>query len=308
MRTRGRIVPIGVLAVVVLACGACGQPARTFDESRAWRHLVAQVDFGARVPGTEAHARALEYFRAHLEATADRVTVDSFPAVCALDSSDVTLHNVTAVFHPDSPRRILFGAHWDSRPIADQDPDPERRREPVPGANDGASGVAVLLEVASCLKDAPPGIGVDLVLFDGEDCGRETEPDSYALGSRRFVDANPAYRPAYVVVLDMVGRRELNLPKEGNSAAAAAELTSAIWRLAAEIGSSAFVDSIGRAAWDDHIAFLQAGIPAVDIIDFSDPTWHTVSDTPEHCAPESLGQVGRLCLALIRRAEGAGKR
>jgi len=305
---RRALAAAAVLPLLLAAPPGCGPAARRFDEDDAWRHLVAQVDLGPRVPGSEAHARALQYFRDHLEGAADRVSVDSFPSVCPLDSSDVVFHNVTAVFRPDSPRRILFGAHWDSRPVADQDPDPARRTEPVPGANDGASGVAVLLEVASCLAEVPPGVGVDLVLFDGEDCGRESEPESYALGSRHFVEANPAYRPSYAVILDMVGRRGVTFPKEANSAAAAPSLTAAIWRVAAEIGSTAFVDSVGRPVWDDHIAFLQAGIPAVDIIDFADPNWHTVNDLPDHCSPESLGQVGRVCLALIRRAEEASPR
>jgi hypothetical protein len=292
-----------VVAAGLLACAACARSPADFDESAAWAHLVKQVELGPRVSASPAHARALEYFRAHFNATADRVAVDSFEAVCALNSSDVVFTNIRASFRPDSPRRILFGAHWDSRPFADRDPDPARRRDPVPGANDGASGVAVLLEVASRLKDAPPEVGVDLLLFDGEDCGADGLPETYALGSQHFVRSNPRYRPEYAVILDMVGRREMRLPKEGNSAEAAAELTATIWRIAAEIGSTAFVDSVGDAVWDDHVAFLQVGIPAVDIIDIEDPFWHTVRDTPEHCSAESLGQVGRVVLELIRQAE-----
>jgi len=297
-----------VFALSLLASPAvsgCGASPRTFDEAAAWKHLVAQVEAGPRIPGSEGHAATLAYLRDHLEACADVVSVDTFDGTCALDSTSMTLHNVVAVFRPDAPRRLLFGAHWDTRPWADRDPDESRRREPVPGANDGASGAAILLEVASALKASPPGVGVDLAFFDGEDCGTEEDPDSWALGSQRFVAVNPTYRPAYAVVVDMVGRDGMVLPKEGNSVAVAGVLTDAIWREAARLGEPAFVDSVARPVWDDHIAFLKAGIPAVDLIDFDDPHWHTTSDLPEHCSAASLGQVGRLLLALVRKAEEA---
>lgn len=297
-----------VASFAPLLCAAwtgCAPSPRSFDEAAAFAHLERQVAFGPRIPGSGGHAAALAYFRDHLEACADVVSVDTFDGICALDSTAMTLHNVVAVFRPDEKRRLLFGAHWDTRPYADRDPDESRRRDPVPGANDGASGVAILLEVASALRALPPGVGVDLALFDGEDCGVEESPDSWALGSQRFVAANPGYRPAYAVIIDMVGRDGMTLPKEGNSVAAAGPLTHAVWREAARLGEPAFVDSVGRAVWDDHIAFLRAGIPAVDVIDFDDPHWHTVSDLPEHCSPSSLGQVGRLLLALVRKAEEA---
>jgi Peptidase family M28 len=293
------------LPLLLATAAGCSPPPREFDESAAWRHLETQVAFGPRIPGSQGHANTLAYLREHLEACADAVSIDTFDGVCALDSTAMTLHNVVAVFRPDAPRRLLFGAHWDTRPFADQDPDESRRRDPVPGANDGASGVAILLEVASALKTSPPGVGVDLVFFDGEDCGTEADADSWALGSQRFVAANPRYRPAYAVVVDMVGRKGMVLPKEGNSVAVSGPLTHAIWREAARLGEPAFVDSVARPVWDDHIAFLKAGIPAVDLIDFDDPHWHTTSDLPEHCAPASLGQVGRLLLALVRKAEEA---
>ncbi|GJM43874.1 MAG: glutamine cyclotransferase [Gemmatimonadota bacterium] len=302
--TRRAAVAAVAAACLGLAIG-CGSGSREFDEAAAWQHLLDQVEMGPRVPGSQAHANALAYFRSHLETTADRVVVESFDGVCPLDSSSVTFHNVVATFRPESPRRILFGAHWDSRPFADQDEDPARRREPVLGANDGASGVAVLLEMATRFAERPPGIGVDLVLFDAEDCGREGEPDTWALGSQEFVRRNPSYRPAYAVILDMVGRDGMRLLREGNSVAAAPRLVSAIWAVAAEVGATAFTDSTGRPVWDDHVAFLEAGIPAVDIIDFEDPRWHTTADDVEHCSAESLGQVGRVALALVRKAEEA---
>jgi Zn-dependent M28 family amino/carboxypeptidase len=289
--------------VVPLALLLAGCADREFDDDRSFRHLVAQVELGPRVPGSPGHARALEYYRAHLEPLADRVFVHEFDAVSPLDSSAVTLRNVVAVFRPDSPTRILFGAHWDTRPVADEDPEPARRRDPVPGANDGASGVAVLLEVATSLAARPPGIGVDLVLFDGEDLGRPAEPETYALGSQEFVRAHPEYRPAFLVNLDMVGRRGLRIPKEPHSVLGAGWLVERVWAAGREMRSTVLVDSLGPPVFDDHVPFLRAGIPAVDLIDLRDPNWHTTADLPEACAPESLGEVGRLVLAILRDAE-----
>jgi Zn-dependent M28 family amino/carboxypeptidase len=213
------------------------------------------------------------------------------------------VRTVVAVFRPESPQRILFSAHWDTRAIADQDPDPARRTAPVPGANDGASGVAVLLEVATSLAARPPKIGVDLVLFDGEDQGRSTESETFALGSARFVQDHPDYRPAFVINLDMVGRRGLRIPKEPHSVLGAAWLVEHVWAVGREIGTTILADSLGPPVYDDHVPFLQAQIPAIDLIDFLDPNWHTAADVPDACAPESLGEVGRLVLAVIREAE-----
>jgi len=288
-----------------LALTACGRSERTFDAERAWAHLEAQVAAGPRIPGSEGHRRTLEYLLAHLEGKADRVSVHAFETVSPLDSSAVTYRNVVAVFAPDRPVRLLFGAHWDTRPIADQEEDPALRELPVPGANDGASGVAVLLEVAEALAADPPRIGVDLVLFDGEDSGIAEQAETFALGSQRFVRDHPTYRPSLVVILDMVGRRDTRIAREANSLLAAPGAVESIWSLAAEMGIASIVDSVGGAIWDDHAAFLQAGIPAVDLIDPADPDWHTTRDLPENCSPRSLEDLGRLVLGIIRQAETA---
>jgi Zn-dependent M28 family amino/carboxypeptidase len=285
-------------ASVVTGCGE-----REFDEARAFRHLVHQVEMGPRAPGYPGHGQALDYFRSHLESRADRVFLHRFEVTSPLDSSVVELQTVVAVFNPDSPTRILFGAHWDTRPVADQETDEALRQLPVPGANDGASGVAVLLEVATALAARSPKIGVDLALFDGEDLGRPAEAETYALGSARFVEDHPDYRPVFMVNLDMVGRKGTRIPKESHSVLGAAWLVERLWAIGREIGTTVLVDSIGPPVFDDHIAFLRAGIPAVDLIDFQDPNWHTTHDLPEACAPESLGEVGRLVLAIVRDAE-----
>jgi hypothetical protein len=291
----------GALLAASLAAG-CAQE-RTFDEVRAFEHLVAQVEGGPRVPGHAGHAATRERIRAHLTATAERVTAHPFRAISPLDSTDMPLENLVGIFNASSPTRILFGAHWDTRARADEDPDSSRRALPVPGANDGASGVAVLLEIASALAERPPKVGVDLAFFDGEDQGVHGEPESFALGSQRFVRDFAEYRPSFVVVIDMVGRRGTRIPREGNSAVHAAPLVHRIWEIGKNLGVAVLADSTGPPVYDDHVPFLQAGIPAVDLIDLEDPRWHTTEDLPEHCAPESLGEVGRLLLGIVHDAE-----
>ncbi len=297
-RAPGSIAPL-LAATLLAGCGG----ERPFDEGRAFADLVAQVENGPRVPGAPAHAKTRDTIRARLEASAEHVTVHSFRAVSPLDSSTVEMTNLVGVFNAASTTRILFGAHWDSRKVADEETDPARRVFPVPGANDGASGVAVLLEIARTLAEDPPEIGVDLAFFDGEDQGLHGTPETWALGSQRFVQDFPEYRPAFVVVIDMIGRRGTRIPREGNSARHAPALVAKVWEIGSELGIGVLADSLGAPVFDDHVPFLQAGFPAIDLIDIEDPRWHTTADVPEHCAPESLGDVGRLLLGIIRDAE-----
>jgi Zn-dependent M28 family amino/carboxypeptidase len=208
--------------------------------------------------------------------------------------------NVLAHFHPQRPFRVLLGAHYDSRPWADRDSGAAREL-PVPGANDGASGVAVLLELAELLSQWDPGIGVDLALFDGEDYGKEEDHDYYLLGSRHFVRSMGAYRPRAMLLLDMVGDADLRIPMEGNSLRAAPGLTSLVFAVADSLGVSQFDPVPGPPVLDDHVPFLRARIPAVNLIDFDYPPWHTQRDLPEACSPESLEAVARVVLHVLAR-------
>jgi hypothetical protein len=298
-RAAGLAAAVGVIA----GESACADRERTFDGERAFRHLEAQVAAGPRIPGTEGYERTAAYVRRHLESTADRLSLHRFREISPLDSTSLTLTNFVAVFTEESSSRILFGAHWDTRPIAEREEEESRRSLPVPGANDGASGVAVLLEIAAILAERPPRVGVDLVLFDGEDQGVEGQPETYALGSAAFVRDHPDYRPTFVVILDMVGRKGARFPREAHSVLGAAPLVETVWRLGRERGIGVLVDSLGAPVYDDHVPFLRAGIPAIDVIDFADPDWHTTRDLPDNCSPETLEEIGRLVLALIERAE-----
>jgi Zn-dependent M28 family amino/carboxypeptidase len=196
-----------------------------------------------------------------------------------------SIQNIVAKRGDESPQ-IIIGAHYDTRMFADNDPDPANHSLPVPGANDGASGVAVLLELARTLpQDTLP---VWLVFFDAEDNGRIDGWD-WILGSTEFVKNNPL-QPQAVVIVDMIGDADLNIYKEKNSNA---ELTDEIWEVAQELGhDSVFIPEYKYSMLDDHTPFLQAGIPAIDIIDFDYPYWHTLQDAPENVSASSLQAVG----------------
>jgi Zn-dependent M28 family amino/carboxypeptidase len=258
----------------------------SFDGQRAYEDVIAQVAFGARIPGLEGHVNVQEWVREELEEAGWQVEVQESEAM------GHPIQNVVAKRGNESPQ-IILGAHYDTRMFADNDPDPANHSQPAPGANDGASGVAVLLELARVLpEDTVP---VWLVFFDAEDNGRIAGWD-WILGSREFVRLNPV-RPRAVVIVDMVGDADLKIYKEGYSDPA---LTDEIWAVAANIeNDTVFVPEKKHRIIDDHLPFLQAGIPAVDIIDIEYPYWHTVQDTPDKVSAKSLQAVGETLLTWI---------
>ena len=251
----------------------------TFDGERAYAAVETQVAFGPRVPETEGHAKIREWMQKELEAAGWQVEVQESQAL------EHPIKNLVAK-RTEAPPQIILGAHYDSRIYADSDPDPAQHTNFVPGANDGASGVAVLLELARSLpKETVP---VWLVFFDAEDNGR-IESWDWILGSREFVRNNPV-QPRAVIIVDMIGDADLNIYKERNSNP---ELTEEIWAVAKSLGyESKFIPEYKHSMLDDHTPFLEAGIPAVDIIDFDYPYWHTVQDTPDKVSAESLQAVG----------------
>lgn len=277
-----------------------------FDGDRAFEYLKKQTEFGARVPNTQAHQRCAAFLQDELRTFADTVIVQPFTHR-AYDGSHLYLSNIIASWNLNVRRRILLCAHWDSRPYADLDPNPANRSKPVPGANDGASGVAVLLEIARHLKSQPPSIGVDIVFFDGEDYGRASDLDNFCLGSKYFARRRPSHiNPEFGILLDMVGDAQLEIPKERNSVDLAPDIVQLVWSVARDIGSTAFIDAVGDAVYDDHIPLNQAGIKTINIIDFAYPDrshryWHTLDDTPDKCSPESLEEVGSVLLHVLYR-------
>lgn len=276
---------IGVL--LVAAAGWYAYSLRTqpnaapvsFDGQRAYADVKTQVAFGSRVPGTEGHAQVQKWIGDELVKAGWQVEVQKSEAL------GHPIQNIVAK-RGDQPPQIVIGAHYDTRMFADNDPDPAQHKNYVPGANDGASGVAVLLELARSLpKETVP---VWLVFFDAEDNGN-IEGWDWILGSREFVKNNPI-QPRAVVVVDMIGDADLNIYKERNSNP---DLTDQIWAVAKSLGyENKFVPDYKYSMIDDHTPFLEAGLPAVDLIDFDYPYWHTVQDTPDKVSAQSLQAVG----------------
>jgi Iap family predicted aminopeptidase len=256
-----------------------------FDGRRAYKDVLSQVSFGARTPGSFSHAQAITYIQQELEKAGWEVQIQ------ATEWQGFSIQNIIASHSLVAPN-ILFGAHYDSRLLADQDTG-TGGREPVPGANDGASGVAVLLELARTLPS--DGVSVWLVFFDAEDNGG-LDNRSWIMGSRAFV-AGLTEKPQAAVIVDMVGDENLNLYFERNSDI---KLTAEIWTQAAMLGySNNFIATPKYDMIDDHIPFLEAGIPAVDIIDFDYPYWHTSTDTTDKVSAQSLQVVGETLEAWI---------
>ena len=290
------------LLLLLCACGKKPQPLQVpaFSGAPAYELLVKQCDFGPRVPDTPAHEQCREFLVAELNKSADRVAEQTFEEHLPGLQKTVKLTNIIASFNLQATQRVLLCAHWDSRPWADQDPDTSKQRQPVLGANDGASGVAVLLEIAKVLQSTPPPVGVDIILFDGEDAGISGQPDTYLAGSRYFArHKDVRFNPMMGILLDMVGGANLQLYKEINSVRYASAVVDRVWNLAARLGVNEFIPSEKHEVTDDHIPLLNAGIPVADLIDFDYEHWHKSTDVPSNCSAASLEKVGRVVLAAV---------
>lgn len=271
-----------------------------FSGANAHALLRRQVEFGPRVAGKAGHAAQLAWMVRHMRDRADTVVVQAFEHSTS-DGQSLRMSNVFAQFNTSARDRILLIAHWDTRPTADMDPD--RPKEPIAGANDGASGTAVLLELANVLSSHSAPIGVDILLVDGEDYG-PGERDMY-LGAKYFAANQPqGFRPLYGILLDMVGDRTPHFPIEGNSFEFAPEVVERVWGVAEQLGlSSMFPRQTGIRITDDHIPLNRAGIRTINIIDFDygedNAYWHTHQDVVENTSPVGLEAVGRVLTALI---------
>ncbi len=292
---------------LMLVLAACRHDAPSeFDGTEALRHVEAQLAFGPRISGTAEARRMGDWLDSLLRARADTVVVQAWDHATRRGDT-LSLRNFIARFRPEDSRRILFLAHWDTRPTADG-PASQNTALPVPGANDGASGVAVLLGIAEALGKAPPSVGVDLLFVDGEDYGVFPDQD-VLLGSTYYARSPvPGPKPLFAVLLDMVGDRDLQIYQEGNSMAGAREVVSLVWETARDLGhGNVFRSSTRHTLTDDHVPLLDAGFRAIDVIDFDYPAWHTPDDTADKVSARSLQVVGDVMMALIRRT-GAGSR
>jgi Zn-dependent M28 family amino/carboxypeptidase len=302
------VVPAALLLTGFAACGGSGsQPgggaSTAFDGEAALADVRTQLDFGPRIPGTDGHRRTGDWLVQRLTASADTVIEQRWSHVTARGDT-LPLRNVLARINPQASQRVLFLAHWDTRPISDGAGVPaDQRALPVPGANDGASGVAVLLQMAEAFRKAPPSVGVDLLFVDGEDYGDFGTDTDVLLGSRYFVQHLPApgWKPLYGVLLDMIGDADLQIFQEGNSVQRAPEVVTRVWQTARDLGLEwAFRPEARWTVTDDHIPFLDAGFRVIDVIDLDYPHHHTPQDGFDKVSARSLQVVGDVMVTLVR--------
>ena len=277
-------------------------PKTAFSGARAMEYVRTQLEFGPRVPGTEAHRRAGDWIVEQLRARADTVIEQRFSHVTA-NGDTLPMRNILARIKPGESQRVLYIAHWDTRPISEKAPSPADRAMPVPGANDGGSGVALLMAVSDVLKATPPTWGVDLLFVDGEDYGEFAAGRDVLLGSKHFAQhlPSPDYRPLFGVVWDMIGDANLGIYQEGHSVRRAPEIVSRVWQTAADLGYSGFfVPRVGESITDDHLPLLDAGLRVIDVIDIEFAAHHTPFDTIDKVSERSLQIVGDVAVKLLQ--------
>lgn len=275
-----------------------------FDGDRAYRYLVEQCEIGPRISGTEGNRKLRRLMQEHFTRLGGEVALQQFTTRHPLTGDVVELENVVAAWHADRRNRVVIGAHFDTRPMADKETNSQRRAQPFLGANDGASGVAVLMELAHMLSDLKTTVGVDLVAFDAEELVYD-EVGDYFLGSSHFADL---YRKRtgperYVAgfVVDMVGDRTLEILPDAEGQRQSPKLVDEVWKLARKLGATGFKTRGQYDVRDDHIPLMAAGIDAIDIIDFNYPHWHRITDTPDKCSAVSLAQVGGVLAEWLRQ-------
>ncbi|MDD4848127.1 MAG: M28 family peptidase [Bacteroidales bacterium] len=288
-----------------------------FNKDSAFQFVKNQTDFGPRVPNTAASLQCVQYLIATLQKYCDTVYVQPFQSR-AFDGSIINGKNIIGAFNPEKTKRVFLASHWDSRPFADYDSNPENHQKAIDGANDGASGVGVLLEIARVIQKQRPNVGIDIVLFDAEDYGpthdmqKQNSENYWGLGSQYWA-ANPhlfGYKAAYGILLDMVGDKNARFYKERLSQYFAPQIVEKVWNTAAKMGySNYFIDADGGYITDDHYFVNEiAKIPTIDIIHYdASPEsnhnfvyyWHTMEDNIEKIDPTTLNVVGNVVLQVI---------
>ncbi|WP_026473927.1 M28 family peptidase [Alkaliflexus imshenetskii] len=325
-----KLISLGVIAMVfgIISCGQSTGRQTTanhqtkpdlttpvFDADSAYHYIDTQVAFGPRVPNTPEHLACAEYLAEKLEQFGAEVIVQQ-GEVRAFDNTILNIRNIIGQFQPEKNDRILLFAHWDTRPFADHDPDPALRNKPILGANDGASGVGVLLEIARHLKENPTHPGIDIIFFDAEDYGIPDhiqvayKPDTWCLGSQ-FWGRNPHRKNYYArfgILLDMVGAKGAQFYREQYSMQFAPRLVDHIWNTAARLGFSAWFNfGTGGMITDDHVyVYKHLRIPSVNIIQYEPAShtsfghyWHTHQDTMDNIDRNTLKAVGQTVMEVI---------
>ena len=283
----------------------CQTKVPDFSANNAFEYLKAQCEFGPRNPGSEGHRKVLDYYIKTFTPLADTVMTQSFLEKMPRTGQQVNMNNVIARFNVQATKQIMISAHWDTSPWGDRGKGMMGRNQPILGANDGASGVAVLLELANILNRDKPPIGVNLVLFDAEDYGTSGDNWSYCKGSQYFAKNIPIPYPDYAINLDMIADREPEFYIERFSYEQNPTLVMELWQKAESLGLKSFKKRAKDMIFDDHVPLYEiAGIPAIDIIDFDYPNerinyHHTQNDIVQNCSPKGLGEVGTLMVNHI---------
>lgn len=271
-----------------------------FNAERAFDYLEKQVSFGPRVPGTEASAKCRNFFYKTFQDL--NITVDSqtFTFFDPYSQKNIPMVNVigSVVSNPDYPTIVLM-AHYDCRPRTDHAINKELQDNPIDGASDGASGVAVILELAHMFSKIKPELNIDLVFVDGEDWGKSGDIQFYMLGSKEFARRGIRGKYKFGIILDLVGDKDLTIYREQYSESNAKSLNDLVFETAKKLQVKGFTDSVKYTIQDDHLSLITAGVPAIDIIDFDYKYWHTEYDTPENCSAESLASVGKVVAEII---------
>ena len=305
---------LGIIVFVVFWKGCAGsislsvnetgvsQAVSNFNSERAFEFLVKQVEFGPRVPGTEESAKTQDFIAQKLQEAGAQVLRQKFSV--SYRGRTYQMANIFGIVKGRSGRKVLLCAHYDTRPVADQDPNPANRNKPIPGANDGASGVAVLLEIAQVLKNHHPPRTVVFAFFDGEDLG-DIEDGGMFFGSKHFARnltvEGVNMKAEMGVLLDMVGDRDFKSNDEWYSRFYAPQVVTGLTQAAQRLGYSRyFFQPPTLTVLDDHVPLNEiAGIPTANIIDFDYPYWHTLQDTPDKCSPQTLAIVGKTVLQWL---------
>lgn len=299
--------PIGVYCAFLFCfatLGACAGdgPRPEFDANRVKSLIEAQVAFGPRVPETEAWRQCRTYLKNYFDSLGYQVELQEFTHKDYSQDRTVSMCNII-IKQPKSLSktgpRILLGAHWDSRPRCENDPDPARRTDSLPGAVDGAAGVALLMELARMFANSPPDAPVEFVLFDGEDWGQPGDINQYIVGSNEFARRVSGADYQFAIVPDLFAHAGSSLAREGMSQRFAASINDRVWQAARELDITRFVDTVSREVIDDHLPLLNIGIKTIDIIDMNYPHWHTSHDTPDKCDSAAIADVGRVIARVV---------
>ena len=294
-------------ALMLATLVACDRGEATvpspFSGDAAMGYVRTFMEFGPRVPGTDAHRKAGDWITAEMKQRADTVYEQTWTHKTA-SGSTIPLRNIVARFRPMAEERVLYVTHWDSRPVAEKSNTEAEKKQPTPGANDGASGVGLFLALGDVLKATPASVGVDLVFVDGEDYGTFTPDVDVLLGSAYFASNLPSaqYQPLFGIVFDMIGEADLRIPQEGHSIERAPEVVQRVWRTAADMGyGNVFVPATTYEITDDHIPLLDKGLRVIDVIDLDYAYHHTVNDTVDKVSARSLKVVGDVAWKLLQR-------